>query len=251
MGFRKKVILLMTLLLCAPAMLAWFYFNASNGERMQWIFGSSCNTASRPLRIVVDSDTPAAFQTKLTESGGVIEQWNNPAGTFINLLDTTIDTATMDASAIAEFSRSPTTNRMWIAYDSTGELIAAQGIDPGTVLGVAFPLTPNASRPQDICAAIIIINGARISTTFATPALGYKKTVLHEVGHALGFAHSVAGANGTTHSLVQINDGTFTGDASKLPVMFPFSLDGTDGNSANPETLNADDQAAAITVYGQ
>ena len=121
-------------------------------------------------------------------------------------------------------------------------MLQSLGVDPtGTILGVGLPLTLDASQPADICAAILILNA---STSFLpTSAAGctgtsgscttFEFTLLHEMGHTLGFAHAVGGRNGTA----------FSSAIANLPVMYPFA------HSAF--TLAPDDIAGAEAVYGQ
>lgn len=234
---RALVLLLVAAVLPAPVF-AWYYFTARNGSRTQWVFGSSCNTGSRPIVMFYDSDLPVAYYTA---GGTAVSSWNTAAG-GTNLLcpNATCTQGThsisMSVSAVSNFLRSPTANAIWVVYDTDGSVLSSYGVDPSsTVLGVGTGLSYNSARPQDICSGILIINANNIST-----AAIYQKVFIHEVGHVLGFAHSIPGNN----SGVVSASGAGCSGLACIPVMFPFLY----GNS--PSTLNPDDQAAARTVYG-
>ena len=254
--YRKKIILItlsVALFLWVGPLFAWYYFiSQSNGERLQWVFGSSCNTNARPITLTVDTSIPTGYKNTINvDANHIVTQWNNPFGQNINLLNSTLSSgASLSAAEVSAYVSSPTAGEIRIVYDSDSSLFSGLGLDPSTVLGVGLPLAMNPARPQDICAGIIILNGPLFGA-FTTPANEFKKTLLHELGHVLGFAHSVSGGNGTAVSLVQMGSGTYSGDPSKLPVMFPFSLADASGNSGNPDLLSPDDKAAAIAVYGQ
>jgi len=187
-----------------------------------------------------DVDLPAAYGTA---GGTAITSWNTAAGGSNLLCPTaTCDPSsgtyqkTMTASAVANFLRSPTANAIWVVYDTDGSVLSSYGVDPSsTVLGVGTGLSFNSARPQDICSGILIINANNIST-----AAIYQKVFIHEVGHVLGFAHSIPGNN---NGVVTASGAGCSGLAC-IPVMFPFLY------SNSPSTLNPDDQAAARTVYG-
>ena len=76
---RLAVLIILAVLLPAPAF-AWYYFTARNGLRTQWIFGSSCNSGSRPIVMFYDSDLPAAY---FTAGGLAIDDWNTAAGGWL------------------------------------------------------------------------------------------------------------------------------------------------------------------------
>lgn len=229
---RAAVILLAVVLLPGPAF-AWYYFTARNGARTQWVFGTSCNSGSRPIVMFYDTDLPGTY---FTAGGLAIDSWNSAAGGTNLLCPSGTCTqanrsVTMTSTAVANFLRSPTANAIWVVYDTDGSVLSSYGVDASSnVLGVGTGLSYNSARPQDICSGVLIINAANISS-----AAIYQKVFIHELGHVLGFAHSIAGNNA---GVVNV------GAAANLPVMFPF-LYGT-----SPSLLNADDQAAARSVYG-
>lgn len=221
----------------AQPLFAWYYFTSSAGERQQWVFGTSCNAATQ-ITPIFDTDIPSQPRTNVIP--GILTEWNN-AATGRTLYGTAQYTVTMSASAVNAFLNSPTTGQLWVVWDTDGSVLSSLGVDPsGTILGVGLPLTPDSSRPADICAAVLILNASTsfLPTSAATcTTVGtcqtFAFTLLHEMGHTLGFAHAISGRNGTAFSTAIAN----------LPVMYPFA------HSTN--TLAPDDIAGAEAVYGQ
>lgn len=223
---------------------AWYFFVASNGQRLQWVFGSSCNANARPIKVYFDSDTTAT-QKLLIDS--IINDWNQPHGNpSMNLLFKQSGSTTITTAQAIAFLQSPLANQIWVVYDTDGSMLASLGVSSNAVLGIGLPLALNSARPQDICSGLIILNG-RSGGAIANDGLGieFKKTVLHELGHVLGFAHNIAGGNGSTIEMVKIENGTLSGSgANKLPIMYPFAITGT------ASTLHPDDHAGVYAVYG-
>ncbi len=220
----------------------WYYFIATNGERTRWVFNSSCNSGNSNITLYVDSDTPTNRQDTLTTTTaygvGVIPNWNQPyGGASIGLLNGTIDTSTsMSANSVVSYYNSPQAGRIWVVYDSDGSVFSRFGIDPSVgVLGIGLSFALDGASPQNICSGLILINAYYINAT-ADPVRLYKTTVLHELGHSLGFAHSVSAGNKAQ---------TVNTAVSSYPVMYPFSF------STSPAVLQNDDFAGAKTVYGQ
>lgn len=241
---RLAAVSLLLLVVSTP-LFAWYYFTASNGQRQQWVFGSSCNSGSRPITMIYDSDIQslaAGYQTAITT---VMNQWNAPAGT--NLLCPTATCSptiatyqqTMTASAVNNFLNNPTANQIWMVWDTDGTVLRAVGVDPNSsVLGIGVGLNPNSSRPQDLCSGILILN-APLILSLATPTVRFQQVVLHEIGHVIGLAHSIAGNNMGT---VTAQSAGCSGSAC-LPVMFPFLF------TNSPTTLNPDDSAGVRSIY--
>ncbi|MBL8019857.1 MAG: hypothetical protein JNM27_09345 [Leptospirales bacterium] len=237
---RRLALVSSLLLVVSTPLFAWYYFTASNGQRQQWVFGSSCNSGSRPITMIYDSDIQslaAGYQTAITT---VMTQWNAPTGG--NLLCPTATCSpvshqqTMTASAVNNFLNSPTANQIWMVWDTDGTVLRSVGVDPNSsVLGVGLGLNPNSSRPQDLCSGILILNAPLIlSSTTPAPTIRFQQVVLHEIGHVIGLAHSIAGNNmGTVTAATGPN----------LPVMFPFLF------SNSPTTLNPDETAGVRSIY--
>lgn len=209
---------------------AWYYFSAKNGQRMQWVFGSSCNPNARGSGIPVyrDNDLPATFNANVA---AVIADWNAPVTTPIFNTTVTTYSQNMSPTIVTNFLNNPVPGQIWIVWDSDGTVLNSLGQDStGGLLGIGIPLTISASRPQDICSGILILNALNINSSTTL----FQKTLLHEIGHVLGFAHSISGGN------LQF----IVSSAANLPVMYPFAY------STSPILLQNDEKAGARTVYG-
>lgn len=236
-------VMLLALLAISPAE-AWYYFVANNSERTQWVFNSSCNPGSGSINLYVDSDTPAAEQNSLhtTTTWGppVITDWNEPfSGASIGLINTSINTSiSMTSSTVVSFHNSPTAGQLWIVYDSDGSVFSTFGLDPTSgILGVGVTYSLDGSNPHHVCAGLVLINALFINANYGGMATRqYKVTALHEIGHAMGFAHSVSAYN---------NFSTVTTPVGTRAVMYPFS------SLSGPTQLQNDDHAGARAVYGQ
>lgn len=231
-----RVLIVLVLFFALSPLGAWYYFTAGNGSRMQWVFGSSCNSGSRPITMIYESDIQALGVGYTTAVATVMTQWNAPGGSLVCPAATCDPTnatyqRTMNRTAVAAFLANPTPNQIWVVWDSDGSVLSANGIDPtGSILGVGQPLNLSASRPQDICSGILFLNGTNIGSSIV-----FQRVLLHELGHVLGFAHSIAGNNNGTVSAA-------TGP--NLPAMFPFLY------TNSPTTLSPDDTAGVRAVYG-
>lgn len=218
---------------------AWYYFTTNAGERQRWVFSSSCNPASQ-ITPIFDTDFPTGnLRTNIIPA--LLTEWNN-AASGRTLYGSAQFTVNMTSSAANAFMNAPTAGQLWVVWDTDGSVLRSLGVDPtGTILGVGLPLTMDVSRPADVCAAILVLNA---STSFLPTSAGnctatsgscttFEFTLLHEMGHTLGFARAVGGRNGTA----------FSSTIANLPVMYPFA------HSAF--TLAPDDIAGAEAVYGQ
>ncbi|MCR9144016.1 MAG: hypothetical protein NXI24_17345 [bacterium] len=219
----------------AQPLFAWYYFTTAAGERQRWVFGTSCNAATQ-ITPIFDTDIPT--QPRATVIPAILTEWNNAAN--VSLYASAQYTVSMNASNANAFINSPTSGELWVVWDTDGSVLRSLGVDPsGTILGVGLPLTPNPAAPADVCAAILILNASTsfLPTSAATCTTAgtcqtFAFTLLHEMGHTLGFAHAVSGRNGSAFSTA----------ISNLPVMYPFA------HSTN--TLAPDDIAGARAVYG-
>ncbi len=211
-------------LACGAELNAWYYFTASNGLRCQW------PSASLPLTVYVDSDYSFSPGIITDGSSGVLDQWNKPFGNSLSIFNTGYSTTAMLLDAVKAYLRSPINRTVWIVHDTDGSILTYLGASKISVYGLGIPLC-SSSSPNTIISGIIIMNGYLISSETM-----YKKVLLHEIGHVLGFAHSVSGGNKN----LTVNTSK---SMSNWPMMYPYI--GTN------ELLQADDKAGIMAVYGQ
>lgn len=259
-GFRRPIQILAGVLALGIVLLSgaaiyapgtvhsWFFFIAQNGLRQQWVFGSGCNSSSRPISVTYDTDDPSNGNItygNLIKS--VHDEWNQDGGANVNILtDITTNGANityfaMDANSVNAFLRNPTAGVIRVVWDADGAVLRNLGVDPDSVLGIGVPLAIDNSRPNEVCSGLMILNGELIGSLSALQQQQYYRyTLLHELGHVLGFAHSVAGDNIDSAGVV-------ASTSDFVPVMHPFA--------PNPpsvsKTLTDDEKAGLITVYGQ
>ncbi len=218
---------------------AWYAFIAGNSQRMQWVFGSSCNTNARPISLLRDSRHPVLYSG--TAIPNVKTAWNNATGTtIVNAADLQIsgNGGQMTLPYVQAFISNPTPGQVWVVWDVDGSIFNYIGVDPSSgVLGIGVPLALDKNRPQDICAGIIFMNKTLITDTNAGR---YTWTLKHELGHVLGFAHSVAGGNGpAVGPFAAINHANRPIMYYQEPSVYPTA-----------GSLNPDDTAGAQAVYG-
>jgi len=123
-----------------------------------------------------------------------------------------------------------------IVFDEDGSILSDIFSFPPGVLGVGLTETNAAGTINDI---LIIINGSIPSS----PAADILATVIHEMGHTWGLAHTPIGAINTA----QNPGGLDPIDPVGIPTMYPFSLPVDD---ALGRTLETDDRASAFLLYG-
>jgi len=234
-----KILVCLTIMMTTP-LFAWYYFTASNGQRTQWIWGSSCNSGSRPITVKYDTDIPAGYNANIAT---VLGAWNGVAGVgniFCPVATCSIaaNQTTMSLSAVKSFLANPTPNQVWLVWDSDGSIFNYIGVDPSSsVLGIGIGVGLSNSRPQDICSGILFLNGYSGNISSSNT---FQRVLLHELGHVLGLAHSIAGNNG---SLTVGASGSLCGGNACIPVMSPFLY------TNSPLVLNPDEIAAIKALY--
>ncbi len=219
---------------------SWYYFTTRGGARMQWIFNGGNNPNPRPIEIIIDDDTPLSVQGLISN---VIGEWNTPFSETLNLLGAFSTGQAMDAAASQGYLKNPEPGKIWIVHDTDGSVLASFGLGPSNVLGLGLAIT-SAGAPSQIYSGLVIINadfvagysnGNTLIDTASELSL-YQGTLLHEMGHVLGLAHSIGGGNRyETVNTLQ--------DRGNVPVMYPFWY------SDKPDTLQVDDQAGVLSLY--
>ena len=123
-----------------------------------------------------------------------------------------------------------------IAFDETGDILAALGLDPETVLGVS--LTVEDTGTQEIIDTLLVLNG----TLPSSPQMDLLATTVHELGHVWGLGHTFIGAV----NMANTEPGLVPIEPEFIPSMYPYT---------NPEddrfgrSLEWDDMAGISTMY--
>ena len=123
-----------------------------------------------------------------------------------------------------------------IVFDEDGSILSNLFLLPPGVLGIGLTTTNAAGTITDI---LIIINGSIPSS----PIADLLATVIHEMGHVWGLAHTPIGGINT----VDIPGGLDPIEPVGIPTMYPFNLPADD---ALGRTLETDDLASAFLLYG-
>ena len=103
-------------------------------------------------------------------------------------------------------------------------------------MGIGLTTTDATGAITDI---LIIINGSIPST----PSADLLATIIHEMGHTWGLAHTAIGGINT----VDLPGGLDPIDPIGIPTMYPFNLP---TNDQFGRTLETDDLASALLLYG-
>jgi hypothetical protein len=182
-----------------------------------------------PVSVMVDMD-PMGFRTTAQNAMNVwnavttaTDMFGTPAISAVNFTGANFGTA-WGVSGDGRFD---------IVCDADGSALVALGKDPTSVTGTAPTDRSVVGGQGAITDGFLIINcslpeGATIN---------YQATAVHELGHAIGLAHSSA----------------FLDDAERLrpiakndaPTMYPFTLP----TQTNKSTLQADDLAGISELY--
>lgn len=244
---KKPAYIFALLVMCVTfsSVYGWVFFVTADGQRLQWVFEQSCNPEPAPIRLIADRSFLSSFSETNTEQmfARVVEQWNLPerSDEIDSSTETTealnlftaggISSSHFTSEYVMNYLENPQANEIHVVYDRDSSILRSLGIGSAGILGIGIPLNMNAERRHDICSGLVILNGGSIN---GVPHI--EQTLLHEIGHTLGFAHSISGGNRDGMVRAQSNE--------HIPVMFPFAL-----NEA-PTTLRPDDRAGLRAVYG-
>jgi|GEM_PF-1870868 len=220
------VLLTLCYLITAEPAAAYHFFYIQSGTSnlvLKW--------RALPFNLVVDRD-PASFQGEVQTA---VNTWNDVASAQ-NVLGTLAPSSVdfTGANLGTAWGKLSGDGQQEIVFDADGSALSALGLNPATINGFTPMRKEIAGGQGAITDAFVVVNGVR--TDFDRPS-----TVVHELGHMQGLAHSSVGMH---------NSDSFPSDAldpiavNAVPTMHPFSVAG----SAR-RTLEADDVAALSELY--
>ncbi len=234
---RRLVFALVAAGLLASAAGAFLVSNSLVGGR--YVF-ESVPASRRPIDLFVDTEPVPNVANPLGIIQELMNQWNGVAEAEPPFGVATAGGPYNGATVGDTFGKF-TNTRFEAAWDDTGEILAFFGLSPG-VLGITLKSVDTGDG--DILDLLVVVNtqpGALIAPgTGASAEELFRATLLHELGHATGLAHTPVGlANPTTFGLGLLAP-------AQIPTMFPFRL------PVQPQqggTIEGDDRAGLIDIY--
>ena len=121
-----------------------------------------------------------------------------------------------------------------IVFDEDGSILA--GLGAAGALGIGLTATNSSGAITDI---LIIVNGSITSSPFAD----LQATLIHEMGHTWGLAHTPIGGINTVSGTAGLDPIA----PIAIPTMYPFNIP---SNDEFGRTLEIDDLASALLLYG-
>jgi hypothetical protein len=233
----RLLLSLLAALLLASGAGAYLIANSLVGAR--YVF-EAVPANRRPMNFSVDTEPVPGVANPLGVVQSLMDQWNSIVEATPPFGVATAGGPYNGATVGDTFGTFPNT-RYEVAWDDTGEIFAHFGIGPN-VLGITLK-SVDADRGQ-ILDVLVVVNthpGALVAPgTGATAEDLLRGTLVHELGHATGIAHSATGfATPATFGLGLMAP-------QQIPSMFPFRLPQMPQEGA---TLERDDAAALIDIY--
>ncbi len=223
--------------LLASAAGAFLVSNSLSGGK--YVF-ESVPASRRPINLLVDTEPVPNVSNPLGIIQQLMDQWNGVAEA-----EPPFGTATAggpyNGATVGSTFGTFTNTRFEAAWDDTGEILAFFGLSPN-VLGITLKSVDTGDG--EILDLLVVVNtqpGALVAPgTGANAEELFRATLLHELGHTFGLAHTPVGlANQTTFGLGLLAP-------QQIPTMFPFRL------PVQPQlggTIEGDDIAGLIDIY--
>jgi hypothetical protein len=204
-----------------------FFYVRSGGSQL------AARWTNLPVNLLADS-TPAGF---LADVQTATATWNNVA-TARNVFGTVTQSATDFTGDNFEtaWGNMPAggDGRHEVVFDGDGSALRELGLKPAEVNGVAPSRKEIVGGQAVIVDSYFVVNGSR--TNFDRLS-----TMIHELGHVQGIAHSSVGMHNSGSAASSALDPIGVG---AVPTMHPFSVGGT-----ARRTLEPDDVAALSELY--
>lgn len=193
-----------------------------------------------PLHLLVDSEPVSGVSDPRAVTQELMDAWN-AIPQAQDLFGTASLGGPYNGSNVGSTFGVFTNTFHEVAFDDDGQVMAALGVGPG-VLGITVKsVIPSTGQILDF---VVVINTNPIA--LSDPGSGasaeqlFRATLIHELGHTTGLAHTPVGmVNPTTFGLS-------LAQPSQIPTMYPFRL------PISPQegiTLEQDDKSALIRSY--
>jgi hypothetical protein len=231
---RRRLALLACLLLTGGA---GAYLVSHSAVGSGFVF-ESIPASRRPVHVLVDTEPLAGIDT-VAVTQDLMNRWNSVAEAE-DVFGAATSGGPYNGSTVGTTFGVFTNTQYEVALDDTGEILSHFGISG--VLGITLKTVDTGSgRLLDFLVVVNTQPGALSAPgTGATVEELFRATLLHELGHALGFGHTPVGMTNPT------SFGLDAAAPQAMPTMFPFRLPSQPQEGG---TLEADDRAAAIIAY--
>jgi len=234
---RRFALVLAVAGLLASAAGAFLVSNSLVGSK--YVF-ESVPASRRPLDFSVDTESVPGVADPIGVMQELMGQWNSVAGA-VPPFGTATAGGPYNGTTVGDTFGTFTNTRFEAAWDDTGEILAFFGLSPN-VLGITLKsIDTDKGQLLDMLVVVNTEPGALVAPgSGATAEELFRATLLHELGHAVGLAHSPVGlSNPMTFGLAPVAP-------QRIATMYPFRLPLLPQEGAS---LELDDKAGLIDIY--